>query len=62
MKNTVTSIGNSAFSCCYRLADIYYAGSENSWSNIPKGWGWAYCISMYYTIHYNCEQGDKPTT
>ena len=34
---SVTSIGDYAFSCCTRLRDVYYAGSESDLENISFG-------------------------
>ena len=31
---SVTSIGGSAFAICYKIEDIYYAGSPNEWASI----------------------------
>ena len=48
---SVTYIDNEAFIFNYKLKDIFYAGSEEDWSEIKTGWG--NTISPATTIHYN---------
>ena len=48
--NSVTTIGNSAFSSCSKLKDVYYTGSEEEWKAII---GSNNDYLTYATIHYN---------
>ena len=47
---SVMHIDNAAFWGCYKLKDIFYAGSEEDWSEIKIGWG---NMINSTTIHYN---------
>ena len=38
--DSVTSIGDSAFQECTRLANIYYKGTEEQWNAINKKAHW----------------------
>lgn len=48
---SIIHIDDAVFWGCYNLKDIYYAGSEEDWSEIKMGWG--NTISPATTIHYN---------
>ena len=50
----IESIGSFAFDC-YKLKDIYYAGSQADWAEVNKDYNWDYGTSAY-TIH--CSDGD----
>ena len=50
----IESIGSFAFDC-YKLKDIYYAGSQADWAEVNKDYNWIYGTSAY-TIH--CSDGD----
>ena len=49
--DSVTTIGNDAFSVCYSLADVYYTGSEAEWAQITIGSNNSKLTNA--TIHYN---------
>ena len=49
--DSVTSIGDMAFSNCTSLTSIKYRGTEEQWNAISKGYGWDYTTG--YTITYN---------
>jgi hypothetical protein len=48
---SVSSIGQSAFSVCTSLTNVYYVGSEEQWKNISIGYNNSKLTSA--TIHYN---------
>lgn len=52
--SSISSIGRRALSGCYKLTDIYYAGSESQWKAVQiSGWENASTLSST-NIHYNC--------
>ena len=50
--NSVTSIGDFAFSGCESLISIKYRGTEAQWNTISKGGNWN-SETGSYTITYN---------
>ena len=53
--NSVTSIGDGAFSACTKLISITFKGTKKQWNAILKGSQWNYKTGSY-TIH--CTDGD----
>lgn len=53
----MTSIGDSAFSCCTGLESITFNGTRAQWNAISKLAGWKYNTGSF-TIH--CTDGDIP--
>ena len=55
--DSVGNIGRYTFKECYKLAHIYYTGTEEQWNAIPKGKDWNYQMGSKVSggtkIHYN---------
>ena len=53
--NSVTKIGEWAFNYCIELKTINYAGTEEQWNAITKGYGWKNGCPVNMLINYNYE-------
>lgn len=55
IQNSVTSIGDSAFTTCNKLTAINYNGTKEQWNKIEKHENWL-LSTPEFTIH--CTDGD----